>query len=130
VIRTVALLLGGTVAFWLVTAYPTYLLGGEEALAYSATAAALCLLPMAGTLLWANWALRGTPEQALAAVMGGTGLRMVFVIGVAIALHQAAPYFHSRGFLLWVIVFYLMTLTLEMGLLLARHRETGRPQGG
>jgi hypothetical protein len=130
VIRTVALLVGGTAGLWLIAAYPAYRLGGEEALVYSGVAAGLCLLPMAGTLVWTGRALRGRPEQALLAVMGGTGLRLVLVIGVALALHLAAPYFHGRSFLVWVVVFYLVTLALEMGLLLARHGETGRPAGG
>jgi hypothetical protein len=130
VIRTVALLVGGTAGLWVVAAYPAYLLGGEEALVYSGVAAALCLLPMTATLVWAGRALGSKPEQALLAVMGGTGLRLVFVIGVAVALYVAAPYFHGRGFLIWVVGFYLVTLALEMGLLLARHGEAGRPADG
>ncbi len=130
-IRTVGLLVGGTAGLWLAAAYPAYQLGGEEGLVQSAVAALLCLLPMMGTLVWAGRALRGgRPEQALLAVMGGTGLRLLFVIGVAVALYLAAPYFHSRGFLIWVVVFYLVTLALEMALLLARHGEAGRPTGG
>jgi hypothetical protein len=131
VIRTVALLLGGTAGLWLLAAYPAYLLGGSEGMVHSAVAAGICLLPMAGTLAWAARALRGgKPEQALAAVMGGTGLRIVVVIGAAVALYLTAPYFHSRGFLIWVVVFYLVTLTLEMCLLLSRHGEAGRSAGG
>jgi hypothetical protein len=124
-----ALLLGGTACFWLVAAYPAYSLWGEEALLYSATAAVLCLLPMAGTLVWAARALRGAPEQALAAVLGGTGLRILVVMGAAVALYLTVPFFHRRSFMIWVVVFYLVTLTLEMGLLLARHGATGRPAG-
>ena len=129
-IRTVALLLGGTAGLWLVAAYPAYLLGGSEGLVYSGVAALLCLLPVVGTLVWAARALHGKPEQALAAVLGGTGLRLVAVIGAAVSLHQTAPYFHNRGFLVWVVVFYLVTLTLEMCLLLSRHGEAGRSAGG
>src|SRR5262249_26975176 len=131
VIRTVALLLGGTAGIWLVASYPVYQLWGEEALAYSGVAAGLCLLPMIGTLVWAAWAPRGGgPEQALLAVLGGAGVRRLVVMGAAVALHLPPPSFHSRGFLVGVVVFSLVTLTLEMCLLLTRHGEAGRPAGG
>jgi hypothetical protein len=130
VIRTLALLIGGTAAFWLAAAFPAYLLWGGDALLFSGVAAGLCLVPMTLTLAWGSKALRGAPEQALLAVMGGTGLRLVFVVGIAMALYLSLPEFHSRAFWLWVIVFYLVTLTLEMALLLTRHGGVSGSQDG
>ena len=54
------------------------------------------------------------------AVMGGTGLRMVFVVGAGMALFYLHPDFNHAAFWIWVIVFYLFTLTLEMVILLVR----------
>jgi hypothetical protein len=93
----------------------------EVGLLQSTVAALLCLLPTAATLLWCDLVLRGTPEQQLAAVLGGTGLRMVFVVGAALALFYNMPeYFGFGRFWLWVIVFYLATLALEMVLVVRR----------
>ena len=56
-------------------------------------------------------------------LMGGTGLRLFVVAGGAYGLYQTVPFFAAHaGFLMWVGVFYLVTLALETGLSLA-----GRP---
>jgi len=120
VTRSLGLLVGGSLTFWLVVAYPAWLLGGEAAVVFSAVAGLLCLVPTAATLLWCLWASREAPEQRLLAVMGGTGVRLVVVLGAGMALFHALPYFHYPTFWIWVIVFYLFTLTLEVGLILTR----------
>jgi hypothetical protein len=97
-------------------------------LLFSATAGLLCLVPTAATILWCDWAFKGAPEQQVLAVMGGIGLRMVFVIGVGMVLFHAVPAFQYGRFWIWVIVFYLFTLTVEMSLLLTRHTAADRSQ--
>lgn len=124
-IKTVGLLIAGTLALWLATAYPAHLLGGQAAVVYSAVAAGLCLVPAVGTLLWCWWALRNAPEQQLLGVLGGTGVRLLVVTGSAVALYLQVPYFTATAFMIWVIVFYLATLTLEVCLLLTRHLPAG-----
>ena len=84
---------------------------------FSASAAALCLVPSVVTLVWAQLSLRGEPHQQVLAVFGGTSLRMLFVIGGGMVLYFAVPAFGFQRFWLWVIAFYLFTLTLEMALL-------------
>jgi hypothetical protein len=67
-------------------------------------------------------------------VLGGTGLRLFFVLGAGLVLTGAVPYFQLQSFWVWVLVFYLFTLALEMLLairsltLLERRRaaDTGR----
>ena len=117
--RSLAWLVAGGITFWLLVFYPARLLWGETAVAFSAVAAILCLIPTAATLIWSEWAFRSSPEQQLLAVMGGTGLRMLFVAGVGIAMFLLSDYFHQQSFLVWVVVFYLVTLTLEISVLLA-----------
>jgi hypothetical protein len=124
-IKTLALLVGGTAALWLLAAYPAHLLGGEAGLVYSAVAALLCLVPTSLTLVWGGLALKGPPEQQLLAVLGGTVVRLLVVIGAAVALYLQLPYFHSPAFMIWVIGFYLVTLTLEVSLLVARYGTAG-----
>jgi hypothetical protein len=102
--------------------YPAYVIWGETAPVYGAVALALCLVPTAATLLWAGWALDQSPEQQLGLVLGGTGVRMVFVLGAGLLLNSFVPYFQRQGFWLWILGFYLLTLFLEMVLIV-----TGRP---
>lgn len=118
--RSLSLLIGGTVVIWLVVVYPAWRLWGDSAVFLSATAALLCLIPTAATLIWAHLAFRGLPEQQLLAVLGGTGLRLVFVLAAGMGLFYTVPEFHYQRFWLWIIAFYLATLTLEMGILSSR----------
>lgn len=124
--RSLSLLVGGSLAFWLVVVYPAHLLWGDSAVRFSATAGLLCLVPTVVTLAWSQKALKGLPEQQLLAVMGGIVVRMGFVIGAGMALHTLHPAFHYDRFLIWVIVFYLATLALEMGILLGVRAPCGR----
>jgi hypothetical protein len=115
-------LVAGCLLFWLALAYPACLLAGDVAVLHSAVAALLCLLPSAATLLWTRSALKGLPEQQLATVLGGTTVRLLFVLGIGMALFYLVPAFHSQGFWIWVIVFYLFTLALEVTLVVAFQR--------
>jgi hypothetical protein len=126
VLRSLGLLVGGSLAFWLVVAYPAWLLGGSTALVFSAVAGLLCLVPTAATMLWCLRAALGAPEQQLLATMGGTVVRLVVVLGAGMALFHTLPYFHDRRFWLWVIVYYLLTLTLEVALVVARQAPANR----
>jgi hypothetical protein len=121
-------LFAGTLSFWLLVAYPARLLWGDAAAVFSGVAALLCLVPMAVTLVWSYRAFHGSPEKQLAAVLGGTVLRMLFVICAGLALCQLHPYFNGRAFWIWVVVFYLFTLTLEMVLLLGRASAKDGPE--
>jgi hypothetical protein len=126
VIQRLLVLIGSCGLLWLVLACPAYWwLGGDHFL-YSAVAAAMCLVPTAATLLWCELAMGKTPEQQLAAVMGGTGIRMFFVIGVGMVIYHTLPQFHSGSFWLWILVFYLVTLTMEIVLITRRQTATDR----
>jgi hypothetical protein len=128
VTRSLLVLVLASLAFWLVVAYPAQLLWGGDAMLFSAVAALLCLVPTAATLAWSRWAFQGAPEQQLLAVMGGTGVRMAVVISVGMILFHSLERFHHQQFWFWVIVFYLLTLALEVGLLLNRASGTDRIQ--
>ncbi len=131
--KSLSLLIGGTLLAWALVAVPARYLTNDLAYLHSAAAALLCLVPTALTLAWTRWAFKGLPEQQLLAVMGGTVVRMAFVIGAGMALYHLAPDFNYQRFWLWVIGFYLFTLALEMVLLTqqtsAEQAEKNGPHG-
>jgi hypothetical protein len=120
-------LVGGCAAFWLVVALPVrHLGGGDRAAVFLGTALLLCLVPAVVTLLWGERALRQTAEKLLIVVLGGTGLRMAFVLLAGWALYRWVPYYQEQsGFLIWLVVGYLFTLALDMTLLLAGRQDRG-----
>jgi hypothetical protein len=115
-------LITSSLGVWLLTAYPAHALWGETAVIYGVVAVLLCLAPTTATLLWAGQALDGSAEQQLGLVLGGTGVRMVFVLGGGLLLYYSLPYFQQQSFWLWILAFYLFTLALEMVLIVR-----GRP---
>jgi len=120
------LLISSCVLLWLVLAGPVFLWLGGQHLLYSAVAAGICLVPTSGTLLWCDLVLGKSPEQQLAAVMGGTAFRMVFVVGLGMVLYGCVPGFASASFWLWIIGFYLAALGVEVFLLTRRQTTTDR----
>lgn len=124
-IKRLVLLMAGSLAFWVLVAIPLRLVRGDQEVVYTAVAVLLCLVPTAATLVWSGWALRGPPERQLLLVLGGSGTRLFFVLLSGLTIYVFVPYFQQPAFWLWVLVFYLFTLALEMVLLLA-----GRPAPG
>lgn len=121
--RRLAVLIGGSLALWLLLGLPARQFWGDAALIYAGVAVGLCLVPAALTLVWSDWALRHSPEQQLTMVLGGTGVRLFVVLGGAWALYSLVPYLSQQpGYWAWVFIFYMSTLALEMALILA-----GRP---
>ena len=123
-IRRLLFLVGGSAAFWLLVGLPArHLGGGDSAVVYLGTGLLLCLVPGAITLVWGEQALRQSVDKQLLLVLGGTGVRMVFVLLVGWILFLWVPYFQQQSFLIWLVVGYLFTLVLDLTLLLA-----GRPE--
>jgi hypothetical protein len=53
---------------------------------------------------------------------------MVFVLGGGLLLYSLVPYFQQTGFWIWLLVFYLFTLTVEVGLLRAEQAAESHRQ--
>ena len=87
-------------------------------LAYSFTALALCLAPAVATMLWIHWSAIHARDQRLVVALGGSGLRMLFVLGSGWLLNGTVEFFGRRSFLLWLLVMYLFVLGLEIFLLI------------
>lgn len=126
-IRRLSFLVGGSAAFWLLVGLPArHLGGGDPAVVFLGTALLLCLAPAVATLVWGERAFRQSADKQLILVLGGTGVRMAFVLLVGWMLYLWAPYYQRQAsFLIWLLVGYLYTLALDMTLLLA-----GRPEAG
>lgn len=123
--RRLLILIGVSLAVWVLVAVPARAVWGDSALVYSATALGLCLIPAALTLTWASWAASQPAEKQLAMVFGGTGVRLFVVAAGAFALIRYVPYFSEQetpGFWAYLAIFYLVTLALETTLTVA-----GRP---
>lgn len=118
--RQLVYLLTGSLGLWLLLGLPAWLLSGDTALLDSAVACGLCLVPMTATMLWCNWAFAGKPEDQVLAALGGTSVRLVIVALGGILLFKAVEALHRPAFLIWVVVFYLATLTLEIALVVRR----------
>jgi hypothetical protein len=129
-IHRLLLLLGSCLALWLLLAGPVFWLLGAQHLLFTVVAASICLVPAVGTLLWCELALGKSPEQQLAAVMGGMGIRMLFVVGLGMVVYYSVPGFKSAGFWLWIIGFYLVTLAAEMVLVVRRQAPADNQQQG
>jgi len=122
--RRLAILVSGSLCFWLLAALPARHVWGDSALVFSGVSVLLCLVPTALTLSWANWAMEQAPQQQLLVVLGGTGLRMFFVLFGGVLIYFLVPYFQNQqSFWIWVLISYLVTLTLEMALVLAARRD-------
>jgi hypothetical protein len=119
-------LVGGCAAFWLLVGLPArHLGGGDAAMVFLGTALLLCLAPAVVTLVWGERALQQLPDKQLILILGGTGMRMAFVLSAGWILYLWAPYYQRQtGFLIWLVVGYLFTLALDMTLLLARRSDT------
>jgi hypothetical protein len=115
--------LAGALVIWGVVVGAACLFWSDQAeaiLLCSIMALSLCLVPTVATLIWSFWGMGQNPDQQLLAALGGTGVRMFFVLGVGLLLSVSVHFLEQHKGLFWLFVgvFYLSTLTLEMGLLL------------
>jgi hypothetical protein len=117
VIQALGILIGSTLAVWAVAYVPARFLGDQKVVAYSLVAMVICLIPAVLTLVWAYKVLSRSPAQAMLVATGGTGIRMMFVLGAGLVLNQAVPYFEHISFWFWIAGFYALTLGLETYLL-------------
>jgi len=123
--RRLAFLLGGSLALWLLVALSARAFWGDGAVVQSGTALLLCLIPAAATLVWADRSM-GRPEHQMVVLLGGTGVRLFVVLTAALALQSWVAYFQEQpAFWMWLLLFYVATLALELTLILA-----GRPAAG
>jgi hypothetical protein len=119
VTRSLMLLVGVPAAMWLLLGLPArHLTGNDDILWQAGAAALLCTLPGAAALIVITRLTSRNPGMLPLLVMGATGVRMFAVLIVGMLLAIAFPFFRAQAFWLWLVVFYLTTLALDVGLLL------------
>jgi hypothetical protein len=122
-----AVFTAAVVAAWALLAWPAHRLDGRWGLAGSGVAAGLCLVP-GWITLYVSGRLRG-PASAAFAALGGMVLRLVFVLGAGTGVYFAVDGFTPRNLLLWLVVFYGITLALETALVLGPISRSIRHDG-
>lgn len=127
--KSAGILLSGGVGVWCLLFFPARLLGGESATLQSLAALGLTLIPALATLLWATWAFRNSPEMQLLAVLGGSFFRMAIALAGAWFLLRAFPEVFDDGLWIFLIVFYLAILSLEVGTLVYQANKKEQTQG-
>lgn len=111
-------------AGWLLLLGPAHLLGERDGVEGVTWAAALCLVP--GWLVFlVSSRFHGLNAQLPVVVIGGTVLRMMFVLVGMVAVQGSRPDLGFREFTLWLLVFYLGMLAAETSLTLKAHSEEG-----
>jgi hypothetical protein len=112
-------LLIGVVAGWCLCAGPAFGLAGPRGLIGAAAAAAICGFPAAITLQLHRMAARKGGQAPLLVMLGGMLFRIVFVLGAGALLQATIEGFDLIGFVLWLMLMYLVTLALEVWLLVS-----------
>jgi hypothetical protein len=106
-----AWLTGVLAALWLVLAVPAYWIAGIDGLEGLSYSALLCLVP-GWLVFFLVGRYRVANKQAFAA-LGGTALRLVFVLVGMTAIQSARTNLGFKEFLVWLILFYLASLFTE-----------------
>jgi hypothetical protein len=128
VIARLIFFLALTLATWVVVAVPTRLIAGDLQAIYAGVALLVCAIPGLGTLTWALTAARQSPQQQMVAAFAGTGIRLIAVSALGwLLFDRIALLRQEAGFGVWVLLAYLFTLTLEIGIALRGQPATSTP---
>ena len=120
-------------ALWLLTCGPAFWIAGWRGVYGSAAAATVCGVPGLATLVLYHWSCQKRSDRwRIAAILGGTIVRMVVVMGAGAILHATMEGFDLLGFLIWLMLFYLASLTAEVLLLVRGEKSSAdqRPASG
>jgi len=105
---------------------PAALVGGTDWLVIGLAAFGLTALPALATMVGAGLTFRAAPDMLLLAGLGGSAVRLVIALGGGMALAALDRETFGPAFLLWLAIFYLLLLALEITLLVReRPAENG-----
>jgi hypothetical protein len=116
------------VLLWLAIVGPAWFVAGREGLIGLSAAAFLCLVP-GWTVFWIAASYGTAGSEVPLVILGGTALRMVFVLLGIVIVQTLDPRLGFREFVVWLLVFYLCLLAVETCLvLLVSASRSGRPR--
>lgn len=96
---------------WLLLAAPAWSLAGYDGLEGLTYAALLCLVPGLIVFVAASRSADATKMALIA--LGGTGLRLFFVLVGALVLRDVRPNLGFREFTVWLLAYYIGMLFVE-----------------
>ena len=106
------MLTAAVLGLWLLLAGPAYLVADVDGLEGLTYAGLLCLVP--GWLLFFIASKSSDAGQQVAmTILGGMGLRMVFVLVGLVVVQSLRPELQFREFVVWLLAYYLATVALE-----------------
>jgi hypothetical protein len=120
---------GGLLGFWLLTAGCLLLFGREDYLLPTFVAALVCLIPAFLTLQWALRSGPRSPAGRLQDLVVGSVGRMTLTAAAAMGAYVLIGACRSLAFVVALLGFYMLALTLETGVLIRRSNQadnTGR----
>ena len=112
-------LIGVTFGCWLMVACGAWLMVRPWVVLGSGVAALLCLFPGVLVLFVAHQLAIDESHKMLVLSVGGSFLRLVFVLGAGLALYNSFSELTIWSLVIWIVLFYLVTLIVETWLLLA-----------
>ena len=122
--RRLLLLVAGALALWVPAAFVARGLGGgDDVVRFGGAAVALCVAAMALTLAAVEWSRRRGPGLRVLFVLASSGLRLLLVLGVGLALTVAVPEFRRPAFWVWLLAVYPATLALDVALMVGGRAE-------
>lgn len=116
-----------TTGLWTILLLPAWLLAEWNGILGLTISAGLCVIP-GWVVFFAGPRYVAPDSQALFLALGGTGLRMVFVLVGMLGVRAVLPQLGFREFTLWLLVFYLATLVIETWMVLRQSAGAGLVQ--
>jgi hypothetical protein len=118
-VRQVSAFIGATIGLWLLAIYPARQVWGDVAFTASAAAVSLCLVPGLLTLALAESPLAAAPSRRLTFLALGSVIRMAVAgIGALFLIENVSAFREGYCFFVFMLLFYLATLGLEVALVL------------
>lgn len=112
-----------TAGLWVILLLPAWLLAGWNGIQGMTISAGLCVVP-GWVVFFAGPRYVAPGSLSVFLALGGTGLRMVFVLVGMLGVRAALPELGFREFTLWLLVFYLATLVIETWMALGQSAGT------
>ncbi len=122
-------LLAVAAAAVLIGARPTEARWGAAGVTSMRAAVGMCLLAALIAAVPIAIATGKRSSYAPQACLGGTVLRLLITMGLAVA-YQSTTQVHMRSFLSWLVIAYLLFLTVETALTVWVVRRRWSPAGG